>query len=553
MKFYKNLNKTLGVLERWRLSLSKKRKEIEITDETWTRWSSIKNFFEDITGEKTFKKQEDLFQMVEDINNPEHIVLCAGRGCGKTWSLAVIALWYAFVLSHLENRPIAVAVLAGSKDESMRLFNYLRRILKGHKEIDQYIAQNQKGGLKFTRDYIEFKNGSSIEALPCSMTGVCGPRANLLIIDEAGLEDFKEDVKNEAFEIITGQKYGRIIMASTPYYYRSPFVATFLSKSGWRKIQWSQEDCPWIKREEIERKRKEYSEVEFKIRVQGMPTPTEGKMFDQMKLKKVLFDPSEIHYAEYAKRIAGIDPGQSQASTALVIVEYNEVDKKFRVVHSYSWKEPDYTKIIPSIVQILISNLVSVVVVDSNPPPFTAMLKAATSNLNIEIKTRTFTHGGGDAMYHNLKRIIEREMIEIPHLYTGKMNTLVEQLRDMEWESKDPGRKQQTDLVDALALACSEEGGFQVYVSEEARKTMKEQFDAWRKEMEESGVITVIPEEEVIEENEVPPELRGNPNDKIFWYDPDFGDLRIMTKAEAISLWKTGGRKRLRTVRGEFL
>lgn len=529
-----------------------KKKITEITDETWTRWTSIKNFFEDITGEKTFPKQEEFFKAVEDIDNPDHICLCAGRGCGKTWSLAIIALWYAFVLSHVENRPIAVAVLAGSKDESMRLFNYLRRILKGHKEIDQYIAQNQKGGLRFTRDYIEFSDGSTIEALPCSMTGVCGPRANLLIIDEAGLEDFKEDVKNESFEIITGQKYGRIIMASTPYYYRSPFVAVFLSKSGWRKIQWSQEDCPWIKKEEIERKRKEYSEVQFKIRVQGIPTPTEGKMFDPNKLKNVLFDPSEIHYADYAKRIAGIDPGQNVASTALVIIEYNEVDKKVRVVNSWSWNEPDYTKIIPTIAQILVSNLVSLVVVDSNPPSFTAMLRSALSMLNIEVKTRTFTHGGGDAMYHNLKRLIEKELIEIPHVYTGKMNTLVEQLRDMEWESKDPGRKQQTDLVDALALACSEEGGFQVFINEEAKKTMKEQFDAWKTEMERASGINIIPERRV-EEEEFPAELRGNPTDKIYWYDPDFGDIRVMTKAEAIEIWKSGKRRKIKTMRGDYL
>jgi len=531
----------------------RKKSRVEIPEGTWTRWVSLKNFFEDITKEKVFPKQLEFFEKVEDIDAKDHIIVCAGRGCGKTWSLAVVALWYAFVLPHVENRPFAVAVLAGSKDESMRLFNYLRRILKGHKEIDQYIAQNQKGGLRFTRDYIEFSDGSTIEALPCSMTGVCGPRANLLIIDEAGLEDFKEDVKNEAFEIITGQKYGRIIMASTPYYYRSPFVATYLSNEGWRKIHWSQEDCPWISKEEIERKRKDYSEVQFRIRVQGIPTPTEGKMFDPQKLGKVLFDPSEIHYAEYGKRIAGIDPGQNVASTALVIVEFNSVDKKVRVVNSWTWNEPDYSEILPSIANILINNLVSLVVVDSNPPSFTAMLKGLLKQANIEVKTRTFSRGGGDAMYHNLKRLIERELIEIPHVYTGKMNTLVEQLRDMEWESKDPGKKAKTDLVDALALACSEEGGFQVFITEEAKRTMAEQFEAWKEVMKKSEGLTIVPETEENDELELPKELQGNPNDKIFWYDPDFGDLRVMTKAEAIKYWKAGKPRKIRTVRGEEL
>jgi hypothetical protein len=525
---------------------------VQITETQWTRWTHIDNFFEDLTRTQVFPKEKQFFDYVEDIECEDHICLCAGRGCGKTWSLAVVALWYAFVLAHVQNTPMAVAVLAGSKDESQRLFTYMRRILKGHKELDQYIAENLKGGLRFTRDYIEFKDGSTIEALPCSMTGVCGPRANLLIIDEAGLEEFKDDVKNESFEIITGQKHGRIIMASTPYYYKSPFVNVYLAKQGWRKVNWSQEDCPWIKKSEIERKRKDYTEVEFKIRIQGIPSPQEGKMFEPSKLKKVLFDPTEIHYSDYSKIIAGLDWGQNISQTALVIIDINPVDKKVRVVNTWTFSNPDHSELIPTLLQLLTQNQATKLVMDVQPANACAMLKAKIKTVNVMVREQAFTHGRGDAMYHNLKRLIEKDLMEIPHVYTGQMNTLVEQLREMDWE-KDPHKR--TDLVDALALACSEEGGYEVYRTEETKNTMKDQMDAWKKAMEDSEGIKIVPDQLTKPQEEepfdYPKELQGNAEDQIFWTDPNFGDMRIMTKAEARAIYRGNKKHYLTGPRGE--
>ena len=526
---------------------------VQITEEQWTRWTHLDFSFEDLTRSNVFAKQKQFFDFVEDIDHEDHICLCAGRGCGKTWSLAVVSLWYAFILAHVQNEPIAVTVLAGSKDESLRLFTYMRRILKGHKELDQYISENLKGGLKFTRDYIEFKDGSTIEALPCSMTGVCGPRANLLIIDEAGLEEFKEDVKNESFEIITGQKWGRIIMASTPYYYRSPFVTVYLANQGWRKVNWSQEDCLWIKRSEIERKRKDLTDVEFKIRILGLPTPQEGKMFEPAKLRTVLKDPTEIHYSDYSRIIAGIDWGQNISQTALTIIDINPVDKKVRVVNTWLFSTPDHSDIIPSIVQLLTQNQVTKIVMDIQPPSACAMMKKALLHVNVEVREQSFTHGRGDAMYHNLKRLIEKDLIEIPHVYTGQMNTLTEQLREMQWEKNT---KVRTDLVDALALACSEEGGYEVFREEETKNTMKDQMKSWREAMESSGDIKIIPDActqiEIEEELfDYPKELQGNPDDQIFWNDPNFGDMRIMSKAEARAIYRRGSKHKLTGPRGE--
>jgi hypothetical protein len=326
-------------------------------------------------------------------------------------------------------------------------------------------------------------------------------------------------------------------MASTPYYFRSPFVSTYLANQGWRKVHWSQEDCPWIKKTEIERKRKDYTDVEFKIRIQGIPTPQEGKMFEPGKLRVVLKDPTEIHYADYSKIVAGLDPGQNISQTALVVIDINPVDKKVRVIGSWVWANPNPNEIMPSIVQILGQNQVSLLIMDIQPPNFAAMTKAALKDKNIIIKEQAFTHGRGDAMYMNLKRLVEKDLIEIPHIFTGQMNTLTEQLREMQWE-KDP--KARTDLVDALALACSEEGGFEVYRSEETKNSMKDQMEVWKKAMESSENL-IVPEKPIEEESfDYPKELQGDLNTRIWWSDPNFGDLRMMTRREARDIYRYG-------------
>lgn len=516
----------------------KKRQADPIPEETFNKWMDISEFFEDMTGQTVFESQEDFFKAVAEIESFEDIILCCGRGCGKTWSLAIIALWYAFVFSYHQKEPIDVAILAGSKDESKILFKYLRKILKGHDEINQYIAENQRGGMRFTRDYIEFKNGSSIEALPCSLTGVCGPRANLLIIDEAGLRDFKEDVKDEAFEIITGKPWARIIMASTPYDYSSPFVQiwTHAEDRGWRKFHWGQPDCPWINQKKIEKKMKDYSEIQFNIRVLGTPTELEGRMFDPKKLKKVLINPGDIHYADYAAVVAGLDWGQNISKTALVIVQINPVDNKVRIQFYKTWDNPRHDEVIPSILQICENYGVSKILVDSNPPNSCAMLEREAKHSIIAIDKIAFTHGQGDAMYHNLVRLIEKELMEIPHEYTGKMDTLTEQLREMQW-IKDP--KKRTDLVDALALACSEESRFLIFKKLLQSGRTSEEMKAWEEGLESS--VNILPKLNEPENISYPKELEGNEEDRIWYLDPNLGFQRIMTKKEARGIYKNTG------------
>lgn len=531
--------------------MPRKKKQLSpIPDNKFTEWCDLKIFFEEITKEIVFPEQEQLFKEVEKIDEITDIIICCGRGCGKTWSLAVIALWYAFVLSHVQNRALHVAVLAGSKDESEILFKYLRRILKKFPEIDQYIAQNQRGGTRFTRDYLEFKDTSSIIALPCSMTGVCGHRASLLIVDEAGLKEFKEEVKDEAFEIVTGQPHRRIIMASTPYYYRSPFVTIYMGSKDWRKLHWGQEDCPWIKKEQIEKKRRTLSKQQFDIRILGLPTTLGRTMFNPKDLKEIFKDKKEIHYTDFSARVAGIDWGQNIAQTALVIIEINPVDKKIRVVKTKIWSDPDHSQLITPILQICSNFNVSKIIYDSNPPSAGTALVRKGKFFKGEFKKFIFTGGDGEAAYHNLVRLVERILIEAPNDYSGTRETLLEQMRDMQW-AKNP--KKRTDLVDALAMACSEDEGFLKFEMQKNPRDVQAEFEAWAEYMRQRHDVNILPQDTLKElteqeERELPDVLQGDPDEQIWWYDPNLGFLRAMTRKEARKIWIRSGNRKIEKI-----
>jgi len=92
------------------------------------KWrTDLSSFFQEMTGLTPRPFQKEFFDEVTKLKS-KNIVIVAGRGIGKTLSLAIVALWYALVLPITENRPFKVVILAGSLKHSAR-DSLQRRIL----------------------------------------------------------------------------------------------------------------------------------------------------------------------------------------------------------------------------------------------------------------------------------------------------------------------------------------------------------------------------------------------------------------------------------------
>lgn len=530
----------------------------------------LKYFFEDVTGEIPTPKQEEFFNKIDnDLDDPFRIYLMAGRGCGKTFCLAIIALWYAIVISHFEKQAMGVACIAGSKNQSQRLFKYTDIFLNKNPKLKQFVKFYKIGGKAiWSKDKVEFKNGSSIEALAVSIPGTQGLHVPILLVDEAAQEksDLSEEVLRSAEEIPAGKFHRRIIYASVPYDPDSPFVQDYEHKVPQSdKFHWSKMDCVreaeggveggWFTRAEIADNKARLSEAKFKIYVEGLPARMQAGLFDLEKLKKCIVDPSKIHKTETGDVIAGVDWGDVAAQTALVIIEIDDlIENKIKVRVAETYSDPELDETIPKIIAKCLSEKVTLMVMDAIPGHACAMMERDLKFTVIKSRRQAFTKRLGISLYSNLKTIVEKVLIQIPRVYKGGRKSLVEQMRDMEWKKNT---KKRTDLVDALALACSEFSSFIKFKRLGQRADVTKEMEALLKEKNRGDTIDILPKQEEEEKEPIkyPKALQGNPNDQIYFQDPTLGFMRIMSKEEARAIYRNTSlrsRRRKFSIRRSF-
>ncbi|MCX5691152.1 MAG: hypothetical protein NTV94_15425, partial [Planctomycetota bacterium] len=122
------------------------------------------------------------------------VVLWANRGGGKTFLGAVATL-----LDLVFKPGIEIRVLGGSREQSTRMFEHLRRLLDpaGNPRLGALVDG------RITADGVELKNGARVEILAQSHTSIRGTRVQKLRCDEVEL--FKPDVW-EAAQFTTRSK-----------------------------------------------------------------------------------------------------------------------------------------------------------------------------------------------------------------------------------------------------------------------------------------------------------------------------------------------------------
>ena len=393
-------------------------------------------FFEDITGLKPSDDQDRFLLDMADFNAKQNVIISAGRGTGKTFTLALLSLWYIYILPKFLGRPVKAVVLGGSFDQSRNLYNYVKAWSSQHEFIHRELAKEPTVFETLLQD------GSSIKALTASEKSVRGPRSDLLIIDEA--VEAGEELISAAMQINIASPIARTIISSTPHEYTSLFVsiAQKPTEYGFRDpYYWSGENAPWISKSVLDVKRKLMNEGTYLIEIEGKPYAFTGKVFSLTDLKNCIVKKNQT--IENAPKIMGVDWGHYPAPTVCNVIQ--KLSDRCQVLHSESYLKEKFEDVMDALESTARAYKVQAINVDSIPPGEGERLR----NRGLPVYMIKFK-SEKPIMISNLQALIENSKLQIPEDFFS----LISQLREYRFDSK-----KDDDYVDSIMLACRSNTG----------------------------------------------------------------------------------------------
>jgi len=164
-------------------------------------------FSETVLDFHPFAYQEKLLR-----DYSRRIVSCMGRQTGKTTTIAVKAIHFAYT-----NPKTTTLIVSPSLRQSMILFDRIVSLIYNNEWLPTSVVRK-------TRTIIQLDTGSQIIALPCSENFLRGYTAHLLIIDEAAF--LPETTMTNILFPMLATTHGTLILLSTPwgknhYFYRA--------------------------------------------------------------------------------------------------------------------------------------------------------------------------------------------------------------------------------------------------------------------------------------------------------------------------------------------
>lgn len=178
-------------------------------------------------------QQEFLMDLAGDVI--KFLILIAGRGCGKTFSLAIYITWRICTHDYW-----SLACMGGSSDQSAIIQRYITLWKEHNPTLQQVISRDVKG----RKPEIKTIWRSSAYFLSCSETSTRGEHVKEFIVDEevAG-EKTKEGAEaiQAAFYQVSTSKNVKIVRSSTCQNIGGDFYKTWqdAEKLGYKKYNWS--------------------------------------------------------------------------------------------------------------------------------------------------------------------------------------------------------------------------------------------------------------------------------------------------------------------------
>lgn len=260
--------------------------------------------------------------------------IVAPRQAGKSRSLGVLAVWWAF--RQREQRVLIVS--GGGEAGAYRLLAEIRRLVAGSELLAGSVVDEQAG-------LVRLSNGSEVRSVPASERQVRGWTVDLLLVDEAALVP-DDLLLGAALPTTAARPQARIVLASSAnvaggaFY---DFVRTGEAGSEHvRTHRWALADCWWISPSAVEAARAAMSPLRFAAEYEGVFASGADALFTRGALERATADFLPTPLGELrgpARLLGGVDWGASVDSSAVCAVARLPLggERIFAVACAHRW------------------------------------------------------------------------------------------------------------------------------------------------------------------------------------------------------------------------
>jgi hypothetical protein len=290
------------------------------------------------------------------------LLLCS-RQSGKSQTAAALALQAALL-----EPPALVLLLSPTLRQSGELFK--AKLIPLYDALGRPVKATQETALTLT-----LANGSRVLSLPGNEATIrCYSGVSLLVIDEASRVP---DALYRTVRPMLAVSGGRLVALSTPFGKRGWFYEEWTSNRPWKRVRMTADQCPRIAPEFLDQEREALGDRWFAQEYLCSFEDMIGAVFAQEDIDAAMCDqlePLVVGSAVTApggpRTIIGLDLGQAQDPTALVVIREAGRDAKGRTVwavpHLQRWPlmtpYPDIVKDVADLVRCLPG---SVLVIDA--------------------------------------------------------------------------------------------------------------------------------------------------------------------------------------------
>lgn len=396
-------------------------------------------FAEKILKVKPFPYQRALLE-----DPSKRLVACMGRQSGKTTTIAMRAIHFAYT-----NPGVTVLITAPSLRQSMIMFDRISMFISGTVVLKNHVVRS-------TRTVIQLDNRSQIIALPCSENFLRGYTAHMIVCDEASF--MPERLITQVLFPMISTTDGYAIMLSSPWGRDHFFYRAFMDPN-YSVHHVKSSECPLIKPEFLEEMRRNMTEQAFRMEYMAEFVEAANAYFTQDLIRGCVdptleFIPSlegEVPAGEY---YGGCDLGKLQDFSVITVLKREGDLLKLVYLVEFPIGTP-YTNVIGHLVKANEKFKFRKVLVDQTgvgEPVLEGLKEQSVQN----VEGLVFTVRTKEELLSCLKIAMEQQRLKMPY-----HRRLAQQINEQRYEYSKSGHLtfshptgSHDDMLWSLALAC---------------------------------------------------------------------------------------------------